>query len=58
MTFPIKAAQFHKATHVRIADLFLKWELSIQSPSLAYAAKGVIKNAFFTLDIPYPLLKA
>ena len=39
-------------------ESFLKWELSIESPSLAYAAKAVTRNVFFAVDIPYPLLKA
>ena len=39
-------------------ESFLKWELSIESPSLAYAAKAVTRNVLFAVDIPYPLLKA
>ena len=38
-------------------ESFLKWELSIESPSLAYAAKAVTRNVLFAVDIPYPLLK-
>ena len=39
-------------------ESFLKWELSIESPSLAYVAKAVTRNVLFAVDIPYPLLKA
>ena len=40
-------------------ESFLKWKLSIESPSLKYAAKAVTKNVILAVpDIPYPLLKA
>ena len=39
-------------------ESFLKWKLSIESPSLAYAARAVTRNVLFAVDIPYPLLKA
>ena len=39
-------------------EAFLKWELRIESPSLAYAAKTVTRNIILAVDIPYPLLKA
>ena len=39
-------------------EAFLKWELRIESPSLAYAAKAVTRNVILAVDIPYPLLKA
>ena len=37
---------------------FLEWKLSIETPSLAYAAKAVTRNVLFAVEIPYPLLKA
>lgn len=37
---------------------FLKWELRIESPSLAYAAKAATRNVILAVDIPYPLLIA
>ena len=37
---------------------FLGWKLSIETPSLAYAAKAVTRNVLFAVEIPYPLLKA
>lgn len=37
---------------------FLKWKLSIESPSLAYAAKAVTRNVILAVDIPLPLLRA
>ena len=39
-------------------ESFLKWKLSIESPSLKYAAKAVTRNVILAVDIPYPLLKA
>ena len=33
-------------------------KLSIETPSSAYAAKKVTRNALFAVDIPYPFLKA
>ena len=39
-------------------ESFLKWKLSIESPSLKYAAKAVTRNLILALDIPFPLLKA
>ena len=39
-------------------EAFLKWELRIESPSLAYAAKAATRNVILAVDIPYPLLKA
>ncbi|XP_066016033.1 uncharacterized protein [Pocillopora verrucosa] len=39
-------------------ESFLKWKLSIESPSLNYAAKAVTKNVIVAVDIPYPLIKA
>ena len=41
-----------------LLEAFLKWELRIESPSLAYAAKAVTRNIILAVDIPYPLLKA
>ena len=39
-------------------DSFLKWKLGIESPSLAYADKTVIRSIIFAVDVYYPLLKA
>ena len=39
-------------------ESFLKWKLSIESPSLKYAAKAVTRNVILAVDIPFPLLKA
>ena len=39
-------------------DSFLKWKLSIESPSLKYAAKAVTRTVILAVDIPLPLLKA
>ena len=39
-------------------EAFLKWELRIESPSLACAAKAATRNVILAVDIPYPLLKA
>ena len=36
----------------------MQWKLTIESPSLRYAAKAVTKSDLFAVDIPYPLLKA
>lgn len=38
-------------------SLFLVRKLSIETPSSAYAAKRVTRNALFAVDIPYPFLK-
>ena len=39
-------------------ESFLKWKLSVQSPSLKYAAKAVTRTVILAVDIPFPLLKA
>jgi hypothetical protein len=37
---------------------YLQWKLSVESHSLAYAAKATTKDILFAVDIPFPLLKA
>lgn len=36
----------------------LEWKLSIETISLAYAARKLTRIALFAVEIPYPLLKA
>jgi hypothetical protein len=36
----------------------LQFKLSIESPSLKYAAKSNSKNIVFAVDMPYPLLRS
>ena len=43
-------------TPPKIADL--QFKLSIESPSLKYAAKSNSKNIVFAVDMPYPLLRS
>jgi hypothetical protein len=43
-------------TAPKIADL--QFKLSIESPSLKYAAKSSSKNVVFAVDMPYPLLRS
>ncbi|CAB3983662.1 Hypothetical predicted protein [Paramuricea clavata] len=37
---------------------YLQWKLSVESHSLAYAAKATTKDILFAVDIPFPLLRA
>ena len=60
--FPKPSSPLFAETLIPVAkcliDPHLKWELRIESPSLAYAAKAVTRNVILAVDIPYPLLKA
>ena len=39
-------------------DLFLKWKLGIEGPSLAYVNRVSARQVVMVVAIPYPLLKA
>lgn len=47
----------HNMSDIPPRPTVLEWKLSIQSPSLAYAAQANSRTILFAVDIPYPLLK-
>ena len=44
--------------HLCPMHTYLQWKLSVESHSLACAAKSTNHDILFTVDIPFPLLRA